>query len=236
MNFEWKCHICKESFITVIDTLRDIKIYCSECSHTMQKARCVKYKQKNRNYVSSYNKKYKAENKKEVSKYNKRYNVENRTAIQVRQTAQHNNRRKTDPAYKFSVNMRTYMGKFMKGTKGKKTTKLLGCTFDDMILWIKYQLKSGMTMENHGIVWHYDHVIPCALFDQTNTDEQEKCWHWSNYQPMIGTENMAKSDKVSATEIKRHLKKIDAFIEKHSDEISDEMTLIEYNRECYANC
>jgi len=52
-----------------------------------------------------------------------------------------------------------------------------------------------MTRENHG-KWHLDHVRPCASFDLTKPEEQEKCFHYSNYQPLWAEQNLSKGAKL----------------------------------------
>jgi len=230
------CVECKNDFTYILKDLRSVKIYCPKCLHEIQKARCKSYKQRNKDKISSYNAMYKAENKESISEYNKKYDSEHREEIQTRQNAYQKNRRATDPEFKFIHAMRTRMNKFMKGQKSSSTAELLGCTRNDFIIWIRYQFIGNMEWNNHGSVWHYDHVIPCAIFDQTNADEQEKCWHWSNYRPMFGPDNMSKQDKISKETIKEHINTINAFIEEYNDEISDEMTLLNYDRVDYANC
>jgi hypothetical protein len=53
-----------------------------------------------------------------------------------------------------------------------------------------------MTLENHGIVWHIDHFIPVAKFDLSNPNEQMECFHWTNIQPLICTDNRKKSNMI----------------------------------------
>ena len=48
-----------------------------------------------------------------------------------------------------------------------------------------------MTWENRSL-WHIDHIKPCISFDLTKEEEQKKCFHWSNLQPLWAKENIAK--------------------------------------------
>ena len=51
-----------------------------------------------------------------------------------------------------------------------------------------------MTWENHGQYgWHVDHIKPCALFDLTKIEEQKKCFHYTNLQPLWWRDNIKKS-------------------------------------------
>ena len=54
-----------------------------------------------------------------------------------------------------------------------------------------------MTWKNHGLKgWHIDHIIPCAAFDLTKEEEQKKCFHYSNLQPLWWIDNLKKSNKM----------------------------------------
>lgn len=74
---------------------------------------------------------------------------------------------------------------------------LLGCTVDEFLRYFEPLFKPGMTWDNHGTNgWHIDHIIPCAAFDLTNEEDQKRCFHYTNLQPLWADENRRKSDKV----------------------------------------
>ena len=52
-----------------------------------------------------------------------------------------------------------------------------------------------MSWNNYG-KWHIDHIIPSSLFDLTKEEEQKKCFHYTNLQPMRGIENKTKSNNI----------------------------------------
>lgn len=83
-----------------------------------------------------------------------------------------------------------------KGIKSGTTTAMLGCSVAFLKERLETQFKRGMTWKNYGRVWHIDHIRPCADFDLTKPEEQKKCFHWTNLQPLRSSENMRKSAKI----------------------------------------
>jgi len=51
-----------------------------------------------------------------------------------------------------------------------------------------------MTWENHGS-WHVDHIRSCCSFDLTQEEEQKKCFHYTNLQPLWARDNLSKEGK-----------------------------------------
>lgn len=50
-----------------------------------------------------------------------------------------------------------------------------------------------ISWENYG-EWHIDHIRPCASFNLDLEEEKHKCFHYTNVQPLWGTDNMSKND------------------------------------------
>jgi len=79
--------------------------------------------------------------------------------------------------------------------KSSVSAKLLGCTIQELREHIESKFKKGMTWQNKGKYgWHIDHIRPCASFDLSKPEEQAKCFHWTNLQPLWWHENIRKSD------------------------------------------
>jgi hypothetical protein len=68
---------------------------------------------------------------------------------------------------------------------------MLGCTIEELWKHLEKKFKPGMTKENHG-KWHVDHIIPCAIFDLSKPEEQIKCFHYTNLQPLWAIDNIRK--------------------------------------------
>jgi hypothetical protein len=108
------------------------------------------------------------------------------------------NKLKTDFNYKLIHTIRVRVKDVLRGhSKSDSTINMLGCTINELWIHLEKQFKQGMTRQNHG-KWHIDHIIPCSSFDLTKPEEQAKCFHYTNLQPLWASENLAKGSKISS--------------------------------------
>jgi hypothetical protein len=183
---------------------------CRKCGNLM----CKLYKQKNKEKIQNYNKTYKQENKDAISEYNKLYNIENREQIQKRQTEQHKIRRQTDISYRLAISIRNRMYKLMKRNHKSSMRELLGCSKEFFLKWLDFQdVDKKFTIENYG-KWHLDHVIPCCSFNLEEEMDRKICFHWSNYRPLDGFENLSKNGKYNEDYIQMQKILANKFIEE----------------------
>ena len=110
------------------------------------------------------------------------------------------NRKKNDLGFKISHNLRTEVYQAVKSQGAKKsahTMELIGCTILFLIDYITSLFKPGMSWKNYGIGgWEIDHIIPCDSFDLTKPEEQRKCFHYTNLQPLWAKDNRSKGNKI----------------------------------------
>ena len=176
--------------------------YCKDCGRGL----CRSYKARNKEKIAKYNKKYKADpvNKITICKYNHDYSLENRKEIQTRHTAYLANKRKNDPNYKATVDLRLNLWIFWKDKYCENFRKILGCSYIFFKKWIIFQFDENMSLDNYGTYWHFDHVNPCKNFNLTILKNQMKCFHWSNTRPFEKIENKKRSDDTDPKEINKH--------------------------------
>jgi hypothetical protein len=127
-----------------------------------------------------------------------RWRNKNRKLISKKNIAYAIKKYKTDPSFKLKACLRSRVICVLKGRiKSVPTLKLLGVSNIEKV-WkhLEKQFKQGMTRENHG-KWHIDHIKPCISFDLTKPEEQAKCFHYTNLQPLWASENLAKGSKIS---------------------------------------
>jgi hypothetical protein len=102
------------------------------------------------------------------------------------------NKLKTDHNYKLIHTIRVRIKDVLRGhSKSDSTINMLGCTIEELWKHLESKFKPGMTKENHG-KWHVDHIIPCAIFDLSKPEEQIKCFHYTNLQPLWAIDNIRK--------------------------------------------
>ena len=106
-------------------------------------------------------------------------------------------RKKTDPTFKLLKTLRSRLSNAIKNKGGRKcntTINLTGCDIPFLKGYLEAKFTEGMTWENHG-KWHIDHIKPCCSFNLEDEEEQKKCFHYTNLQPLWATDNLVKSGK-----------------------------------------
>jgi hypothetical protein len=143
-------------------------------------------------------KKYYEENKSRLLKIQKerlkdpvvRVNRLKRSAIREKE------RCKEDINFKLKKYLRTRVWNALKGrVKSKRTRELLGATIEIIKDHLQSKFVEGMSWENYG-KWHVDHIIPCDSFDLSIEENQKKCFHYTNLQPLWAIDNILKSNKL----------------------------------------
>ena len=125
----------------------------------------------------------------------------NRKTIQAGNTRYEKKRKSIDPIFKLAKTLRSRLGSALNRKnieKGFSTMELTGCELPFLKGYIEAKFVEGMTWENHGS-WHLDHVRPCCSFDLTQEEEQKKCFHYTNLQPLFAKENLSKGGKYEAS-------------------------------------
>lgn len=101
----------------------------------------------------------------------------------------------TNLHYVLTNRLRSRVGQILAGRKSAHTLMLLGCSLDQFIAHIESKFLYGMTWANRN-KWHLDHIKPCKAFDLSKLEEQMKCFHHTNYQPLWAVDNMRKNTKL----------------------------------------
>ena len=125
------------------------------------------------------------------------YRKINRRKIQDNMNKYEKERKKIDPAFKLSKTLRSRLGSAIRNQSAKKrntTFNLTSCSMNFLKGYLEGKFTEGMTWENHG-KWHIDHIVPCCSFNLEDAEEQKKCFHYTNLQPLWARDNLVKGGK-----------------------------------------
>lgn len=188
---------------------------CEECHIKIRKEkdkkRIDRYRNKNREKIREKDREYIKNNKDIIRERNVKYYYKNKEKeIERVRKYQENNKEKivnkrniyckekydNDILYKLQVNVRNRVRAFFKSiemAKNNSTFDIVGCTPEELKIYIESLFIEGMNWENHGIYgWHIDHIIP--LSSAKTEEEIYKLCHYTNLQPLWATDNYKKGD------------------------------------------
>jgi hypothetical protein len=181
--------------------------HCRSCAKKLKQ----EWNKKNKQHILDYTKQYnqsdevKAATKKSAAiRYannkemiNWQNNTRRRSPEALAAARKQRNKWYEKPENKIAHNARARIRLALKGRdKSASTMELVGCTFEFLKKHIESLFLSGMTWENHAFRgWHVDHIIPCDSFDLADPEQQKKCFHFSNLQPMWWRDNISKGNR-----------------------------------------
>lgn len=106
-------------------------------------------------------------------------------------------KRQSNPLYKLSSTIRSGLLKvFSRNGFSKKsnTKQIIGCTFDELKIYLETKFENWMNWENHGLYngqlnygWDIDHIIPLCKA-KTESELLILC-HYTNLQPLCSKNN-----------------------------------------------
>lgn len=187
------------------DGLNDICKPCKKEQNILNKPKIKEYGEKyrflNKEQLTQNSKNYYNENKNYFSNYNKNKSKElikkhNKKQIENGYKKEWSKKQyKNNIQYKLSQILRIRLIDALKGkiNKSKSVLDFLGCSLEEFKLYLEQQFKPEMNWSNHGEIWEIDHKEACAKFDLTKLEEQQKCFHYLNHQPLFKTSEIAKS-------------------------------------------
>lgn len=169
--------------------------------------------QNNKEYYKYYNKQYYQDNKNYLARQYKQYQHNNKERITLHRTKYRQNNKeyfiqccrnytknqyKNNIKFRITKSLRARLNIALKSQNIEKinhTFTLIGCSINELKQYIESKFANGMTWQNYG-KWHIDHIMPCVSFKLEDPIEQNKCFHYTNLQPLWAEENMAKGGKI----------------------------------------
>jgi hypothetical protein len=183
------CRVCNEE--------TEISLMKKGWGNICKKCECKKakkYYEEHKEERKQKDKKYREEHKEERKQTSLEYYKKNSAEIIKRQIDYKRKRRAEDPLFKLAHVLRCRILSAINSQAGEKavsSTELLGSSVQHVRDHLESQFTEGMTWENHG-EWHIDHIKPCAKFNLQDPEEQKKCFHWNNLQPLWAKDNLSK--------------------------------------------
>lgn len=211
-----RCNVIKESYqFSKCNSSKDgLQFRCKVCrSEDMKVWRknneeyCKKYAHEswlnNKESKSKYSKKYQTLNKEQQKTYSKKHR-QTKKGIETRKKY-----RKIEYKLKYGIDtewtlkliLRNRLKNAVKNNFQKgKTLKILGCSIQDLKLYLEQQFNNNMNWDNYGKnkYWEIDHIKPCSSFNLTDIEQQKQCFHYTNLQPLTILQNRIKKDKYEA--------------------------------------
>ncbi len=184
---------------------------------SFQKASSSKWYQKNKESVNQQHKEYRENNKEKEKERHAKYFKESKEKIYEYRKNFYNN----NPGKKLMLNARRRLASTFK--KEKSTEKLTSCTYEFLKKWFEFHfsIDTDLSFDNHGTVWHIDHVMPCAIFDSSQEEDLRKCMHWSNLMPLLIQKNLSKNNKICLVSIEEQNKRLKVFCEQENIQIME---------------
>lgn len=174
------------------ERLKEVKKQYREANKEKIAAKDKKYREANKEKI----KQYRIDNKEHITKKTKEYRQKNKEKLNERQNAYKNNKYQENIQYRLAVNLRARFKIALKNNQKKgSAVQDLGCTIDELKLYLEMQFASGMTWDNYG-EWHIDHITPLSSFDLTCRMELLEAVHYTNLQPLWAEDNLRKGSKI----------------------------------------
>jgi hypothetical protein len=194
---EKTCKYCSE--IKTLNDFRKNRLKCKDCE-----------KKDGRQYRKSLNgqektKKWNEENKDKFAELKSNYHITNRDKI----NEAYRKKYYTDPVFKLHTLTRRRISLVIH--KKQSTDLYIGCSSEHLKKWFDFCFSDVMTYENHGDVWHIDHVIPINKFDLTDENQRLICFNWKNLMPFLKKKNLTKNKNIDHEQILIHIKNLRNF-------------------------
>ncbi len=154
------------------------------------------YQEKNKEKKIQYDRQYRLKNKSRETSRVMNWRAKNKEKSKKYFREYRKRKYNTNINFKISQNIISRISHSLKGNnKSLSTMMLIGCEIDYLMYYIQEKFTHGMSWDNYG-KWHIDHKLPCASFDLSKSEEQSKCFNYTNLQPLWAIDNIKKSNRI----------------------------------------
>ena len=152
---------------------------------------------KNRDVNIQKKKEWYQNNKEKHAERRSNYEANNKDRLRAARRKWENNRLATDINYKLHKNLAGRIREELNGKKKRtnRTEMLLGCTIEELKVFIQNQFTDGMSWDNWSTTgWHIDHRIPLSWFNLENENCRKLAFSYKNLQPLWSEDNLEKKN------------------------------------------
>jgi hypothetical protein len=148
--------------------------------------------------INEQKKKYYQQNKKKIREQHREYHKQHRQEIRKHNKEYEKKRYKNNHQYRLANIGR---GRIYKARKAQnaprycKYNEAIGCTPEELDIWLESQFTPEMNWDNYGTYWHVDHIRPLCSFDLTDPEQYKAAFNYKNTQPLKATDNLIKGGK-----------------------------------------
>jgi hypothetical protein len=101
-----------------------------------------------------------------------------------------------DLNFRLSDILRSRLNKAIKGIRRGSAVKDLGCSIEELKVYLESKFLPEMTWNNYGKYgWHIDHIKPLSGFNLSNIEQLKEACHYTNLQPLWAKDNLSKGSK-----------------------------------------
>jgi hypothetical protein len=202
-DYSWKCKECRSDYYKknknkILDYQKEYNSSNKDKIVEYQKEYNLLYpKEIDKEYQKKYQKEYNVINKEAIKENHKEYYLKNKDKKDKYTVNYYKERKKIDPLFKLSCNLRCMINKATLGKgypKNSKTEAIIGKSFQDMLLYIESKFETWMNWDNYGLYngtlkygWDIDHIIP--LSKAINSKELLNLNYYTNLQPLCSKVN-----------------------------------------------
>jgi hypothetical protein len=201
-----ECKLIKSTteFIKRKDKKNSYRGKCKLCYAKSKKD----YYTKNRKRILENKKEYQINNKLILAERKNKHYTKNKESISIKKSIWNKNnreiinkrnrtKRKNNIQFRISDNLRRKFNKSFKEKREYRFKDLVGCSTEDLKLYLESKFLSGMNWKNYGLYgWHIDHIIPVSKFNLSELSDIKKCFHFTNLQPLWAKDNLQKGSKL----------------------------------------
>jgi hypothetical protein len=111
---------------------------------------------------------------------------------------------------KWQIALRRYV---IEKALSKSYAPYFGLDIVNMRLWFEYQFTKGISWENFGKEWQFDHIIPVTYFDFASEEQLRLCWNFTNIRVELIEKNKNRGARLDLLAAKGYFKQL--FDETH---------------------